>query len=425
MKFSLRNHSTTILFLLAFLQHPLSIKAQNCGCVPLLYEGFDYTEGEPLNQKVGGTGWGGAWEHQSQTDTRVGFRIGANTLAYSNLRSNYKSFIGGHYWHLVGRPLDISTNGALAAYRKDNGFIGKAGTTLWTSAVFQKTQNNDEQTWFGLHNSNVTWYHGNDGSGVLKVLFGYFGTTNSNTNGVRYWTVRVNDSYYKTAVPIDVATPILPVFKFDFGVNSTTINLYINPPNLGSGADPSVSTWSLATSAPLDFRHFVAYGDANTSNFMLDEIRFASNFACVAPDAAVAENLLPVARMSVSAITGVVPLTINLNGTTSADPDGTLNNYEWTFGDGGTRTGSTANYTFNNTGVLYARLKVTDNCGSTNSVTQNVLVTDTNGQISCLSAPVPEAFPNCAGTGGGVIRMDIGLGTTFNLTHQNGTSYPL
>lgn len=403
---------------------PLSIKAQNCGCVPLLYEGFDYPEGETMNQKVGGTGWGGAWEQQSQTDTRIGFRVGTNTLSYSDLRSNYKSFVGGHYWHLVGRPLDINATGALSAYRKDDGMIGKTGTTLWTSAVFQKTQNNDEETWFGLHNNGISWYHGGNGSGVLKLLFGYFGATNSNVNGVRYWTVRVNDSYYRTNVPIQTVTPIFPVMKLDFSANSTTINLYLNPPNLGSGAPPSVPTWSFTTAAPLEFRNFVTYGDYNINNYILDEIRFASNFACVAPDVTQAENQLPIARMSISPTTGVAPLTVNVNGSTSSDPDGTLSNYEWTFGDGGTRTGATASYTFNNTGVLYARLKVTDNCGSTNSVTQNVLVTDASGHISCLSAPVPEAFPNCAGTGGGVIRVNPGLGSNFDLVDQNGTSYP-
>jgi chitodextrinase len=412
---------THLLIFLSFCLIP-SLFGQNCGCIPLLYEGFDYPESDNLHQKVGGTGWAGAWNSQVG-DQRVGFRVGANTLTYNNLRSNYKSFVGGHYWHRIGRTLDVSPTGALAAYRKDNGYLGKAGTTLWTSAVFQKTQNNDEETWFGLHNSNVNWYEGNVGTTNSRLMFGYFGA-NSNANGVRYWTLRVGDSYYRTSIPIALASPTLAVMKLEFSENSTTINLYINPTTLGSGSPPSVSSLTLTTNTALAFQHFAVYGDNNTNNFILDEIRFSSNYTCVAPDATQSENLLPTARMTVSAITGIVPLTIQLNGTTSSDPDGTLNNYEWTFGDGGTRTGATTSYTFNNTGILYARLKVTDNCGSTNSATQDILVTNVAGQISCLSAPVPEAFPNCAGTGGGIIRMDVGLGTNFNLTNQNGSTYP-
>ncbi|MDZ7880491.1 MAG: PKD domain-containing protein [Saprospiraceae bacterium] len=417
-------HYLKSLFFMAMVVASCSIFAQTCDCIPLLYEGFDYPEGDNIHQKVGGTGWADAWASQTG-DQREGFRIGTNSLFYSNLRSNYKSFIGGQYWHLVGRPLDARANGQFAAYRKSNGLIGQAGTTLWTSAVFQKTQNNDEQTWFGVHNSNVSWYHGNDGSGVQKVLFGYFGAANSNTSGVRYWTVRVHDNYYQTTVPIQTATPVFVVTKFEFLANSTVISVFIDPSNLGSGTPPSVPAWTFTTSTALELRHFAAYGDNNTNNFILDEIRFATNYRCVAPDAAVGENLLPVARMTASAITGVAPLTVNFNGTTSTDPDGTLSNYEWTFGDGGTRTGATTSYTFNNTGIMYARLKVTDNCGSTNSVSQNLTITNANGQISCQSTPVVEAFPNCAGTGSGILRVDAGLGTNFSLTHQNGTNYPL
>ena len=413
-----------IITALLFILGPLSINAQNCGCIPMVYEGFDYPEGDNMHQKVGGTGWASAWNSQTG-DQRVGFRVSANTLPYNALRSNYKAFIGGHYWHRIGRTLDVSATGPLATYRKSNGLLGNAGTTFWTSAVFQKTQNNDEETWFGMHNTNVNWYEGNPGTTNSRLHFGYFGAANSSVSGIRYWTLRIGDTYYRTNVAIAPATPIFVAMKLEFSASSTTINVFINPTTLGSNAtDPSVPTLSVTTTTALEFQHFSVYGDNNINNFILDEIRFASNYRCVAPDNNVAENLLPTARMTISAISGVVPLTVNLNGTTSSDPDGSLNNYEWTFGDGGTRTGATTSYTFNNTGVLYARLKVTDNCGSTNSATQNVVVTDANGQISCLSAPVPLAFPNCNGIGGGVIRMDAGLGTSFNLTDQNNVSYP-
>ena len=261
-----------------------------------------------MHQKVGGTGWANAWNSQVG-DQRVGFRVGSNTLTYSNLRSNYKSFIGGHYWHRIGRTLDVSATGALSAYVKSNGLLGKAGTTLWTSAVFQKTQDNNEETWFGLHNSNVDWYEGNTGTTNARMLFGYFGAANSSVNGIRYWTLRVGDTYYRTPVAIDPNTPILMVMKLEFSANSTTINVYINPPNLGSGADPSSAALTLTTNTALEFQHFVVYGDNNINNFKLDEIRFAANYRCAAPDANVDENLLPTARMSISAITGVAPLT--------------------------------------------------------------------------------------------------------------------
>lgn len=257
------------MFVFLFIYELGHIQAQNCGCIPLLYEGFDYTEGENMHQKVGGTGWSGGWESQVG-DMRVGFRVGSNTMIYNDLRSYYKSFVGGHYWHRIGRRLDVSTTSALAPYRKENGYLGKAGTTLWASAIFQKTQNNDEQIWFGLHNTNVSWYEGNPGTTNSRLLLGYFGAANSSVNGVRYWTVRIGDNYYNTNVPITLANPTLMVWKITFNANNTTLSLFINPTTLGSGAEPTVPSWQFTTTSALEFQHFTVYGDNNINNFMLD-----------------------------------------------------------------------------------------------------------------------------------------------------------
>jgi hypothetical protein len=397
--------------------------AQNtCDCVPRLYEGFDYATGGNMHNKVGGTGWAGAWDSQVG-DPRVGFRVGANTLIYNALKSNYQSFVGGHYWHRIGRTLDSSPTGAFSDYLKPNGLIGKNGTTLWTSFLFQKTQNNDESVWAGLHDSNVDWFEGNPNSGNNRLLFGYFGAAKSMTNGVKYWTLQVKDSFYKTNVPIVAATPVFAAMKLVFTDTSSAIQLFINPPTLGSANPPTTPTLGISTSFPLEIKHFMVYGDANINNFILDEIRFSSTYRCVAPDTGVNENLLPKAIMSVSDTFGIAPFTLTLNGATSFDPDGTLAQYEWIFGDGGTKIGAITNYTFKHTGAFFARLKVTDNCGSFSAVTREVLATLPDSTISCLAAPVAETLANCNGTGG-VIRMATGLGTNFTITHQNGTNYP-
>ncbi len=406
------------------IQMPMFLGAQTpCDCVPMLYESFNYDAGTTLHQKVGGTGWDGIWENQGG-DTRLpGLNIGSNSLTYQTLRTNHQSLVGGLYWKHAGRSLDLSPNGALAAYRSSNGTLGKVGTTLWISFLLQKTQNNDEQTWAAIHGGNVNWYGEN--SGDKRIAFGYFNPTVSSDAGVRYWTMKVNDnSFYRTNVPIDINAPVFVVMKLEFAASSTTINLYLNPTSLGSGVEPTNSALTVTTPTPLEFRHFNTYGDYRVDNFILDEIRFASNYRCVAPDASINENALPMARMTLTPNTGIAPLTLTLDGTTSNDSDGTLNQYEWLFGDGGRRTGTTATYTFQNTGVLYARLKVTDNCGSSSSVNQTILVTKPDGSIDCLSAPVPEAFPICDGTGGGIIRLNAGLGTIFQLTKDNGSTYP-
>ncbi|MEN9611753.1 MAG: hypothetical protein RLZZ628_2567 [Bacteroidota bacterium] len=406
------------------LQTPFMAAAQTpCDCVPMLYESFNYDAGTTLHQKIGGTGWDGIWENQGG-DTRLpGLNIGSSSLSYQTLRTNHKSLVGGLYWKHAGRSLDLSPTGALAAYLSSNGTLGKAGTTLWVSFLFQKTQNNEEQTWAAMHGGNVNWYGENTGD--KRIAFGYFNPTVSSDAGIRYWTLKINDnSFYRTNVPIDVNTPVFVVMKLEFANNATTVHLYLNPSSLGSGAEPTHPTLTVTTTTPLEFRHFNMYGDYRVDNFILDEIRFAANYRCVAPDGNINENGLPIARMTLTPNTGVAPLTLTLDGTASDDPDGSLNKYEWLFGDGGKRTGTTATYTFKNTGVLYARLKVTDNCGSSSTANQTIVVTKPDGSMDCLSAPVPEAFPICDGTGGGMIRLNAGLGTNFQLTKADGTTYP-
>lgn len=70
----------------------------------------------------------------------------------------------------------------------------------------------------------------------------------------------------------------------------------------------------------------------------------------------------------------------------SYDPDGTITQWEWDFGDGGRASGATVTHTYNSAGNYPVRLVVTDNCGVRNSITQIVTVqagTGGGGTPSC------------------------------------------
>jgi hypothetical protein len=75
-------------------------------------------------------------------------------------------------------------------------------------------------------------------------------------------------------------------------------------------------------------------------------------------------------------------LTVTLDGSTSADPDGTINTYDWTLTDpnGGTdtQTGSTVNFTATTAGTWEATLTVTDNDGGRSTETRTFTLTDPN-----------------------------------------------
>lgn len=81
----------------------------------------------------------------------------------------------------------------------------------------------------------------------------------------------------------------------------------------------------------------------------------------------------PIAKMSVNPISGQVPLTVEVNGTASYDPDGTVTNYEWTVSNGKTAFGSTANFVFDEGGQYNIALQVTDNDGLTSQMVQQTV----------------------------------------------------
>ncbi|MGN6445468.1 PKD domain-containing protein [Amnibacterium sp.] len=68
-------------------------------------------------------------------------------------------------------------------------------------------------------------------------------------------------------------------------------------------------------------------------------------------------------------------LTVNVDGSGSSDPDGTVASYAWDFGDGHTATGATAAHTYAAGGTFTVQFTVTDNGGATASVTRSVTVT--------------------------------------------------
>ncbi|ARU57409.1 hypothetical protein OLMES_3371 [Oleiphilus messinensis] len=97
---------------------------------------------------------------------------------------------------------------------------------------------------------------------------------------------------------------------------------------------------------------------------------------------AVGGNQPPVAVMSASSTSGVVPLTVNFDGSGSTDPDGDDLGYLWDFGDGTFSNEATPTHTFDQVGNYAVTLTVTD--GSLDS------------QISTLSISAQAPEPDIA-----------------------------
>jgi C1A family cysteine protease/PKD repeat protein len=94
-------------------------------------------------------------------------------------------------------------------------------------------------------------------------------------------------------------------------------------------------------------------------------------------------TIAPVARIAATPASGNIPLTVSFDGSASQDPDGTIASYAWTFGDGGTASGSLCSHTYNSAGTFAATLTVTDNMGAQGVSSVSISVIDPN----VLNAP--------------------------------------
>ena len=99
-----------------------------------------------------------------------------------------------------------------------------------------------------------------------------------------------------------------------------------------------------------------------------------TNRATVTVTVAEPPNQAPEARIADGVRSGEAPLTVDFDGSPSADPDGTIASYAWSFGDGTSATGVTARRTYTEPGRYLVRLSVTDDDGATDSTTVSVSV---------------------------------------------------
>ncbi len=121
-------------------------------------------------------------------------------------------------------------------------------------------------------------------------------------------------------------------------------------------------------------------------------------------------NEAPTAAFTASATTGQAPLAVNFSAILSTDPDGTVTDFEWGFGDGANGTGETASHTYTAGGTFTVVLRITDNDGAqaTAQKTINVAPPEPPGPAARFTAsPSSGTSP---------------LSVTFDAT---GTTYPL
>lgn len=103
------------------------------------------------------------------------------------------------------------------------------------------------------------------------------------------------------------------------------------------------------------------------------------------------QNQPPQAIFSATPTSGSTPLTVVFNASGSSDPDGSISNYTWQFGDGSSGSGATTTHTYTSVATFTATLLITDNDGvqssSSTAITVNLeqAVPDFNIELGEIS----------------------------------------
>ncbi|MBU1050744.1 PKD domain-containing protein [Candidatus Bipolaricaulota bacterium] len=85
-------------------------------------------------------------------------------------------------------------------------------------------------------------------------------------------------------------------------------------------------------------------------------------------------NQPPVANMTFSPASGAAPLFVIMDGTTSTDEDGSIKNWTWDFGDGGTASGSIVSHRYLIPGTYTVKLTVSDDLLGTDTSSAKIVV---------------------------------------------------
>ncbi|WP_406832167.1 PKD domain-containing protein [Pedococcus sp. KACC 23699] len=217
---------------------------------------------------------------------------------------------------------------------------------------------------------------------------------------------------------------VLPTAAFDSSMAARTVSVDASASTDSDGSIASYA-WDFGDGATgtgkLASHRYTAGGTYSVKLVVTDN---RGGTATSTKSVVVPDNAAPTAAFT-SRATG---LTASVDGSGSADSDGTVASYAWDFGDGGTGTGATATHTYATGGTYQVKLTVTDNDGATGAVTKAVLVKSNAAPTAAFTSTATGMTASVDGSGSadsdGTVASyawdfgDGGTGTGATATHS-------
>ena len=255
----------------------------------LVYEGFEgyydkstQNAGDPYNGKQsrtvsnnllnGGKGWANTWS-------------GSMTIGHDSLKKTGNPYSSGHTYNSFQnarfRKMDTSANSAVyKAGLVENGHVGKAGKTVWVSALMTLQDHN----WGGL-----SFYR--DGQEVMYVGKGDREVSKGKYN--RFWKTQLggipgvsgdkgthNGGKDGPAYSTDRANPDLVVLKMSYAANGVvTVTMWVNP-NKDADGNPTGKSYTVTHAGNRRFNRIrLAHGVNSKLGF--DEFKIGTSYKSV------------------------------------------------------------------------------------------------------------------------------------------------
>ena len=162
--------------------------------------------------------------------------------------------------------------------------------------------------------------------------------------------------------------------------------LFIKYLTFDSNGNPTVHEFAKETGSNLGAVQLITGPDTNLYAVYLDLKTRTGAVRRFKP--IVGTNNPPVVKGSVSPTSGMVPLSVALSSTGSADPDGQPLTFEWEFGDGQSSTEANPTHVYTSVGSFTAKLTVTEATAPFASATKSFTIrTGVNPPIAFIEAP--------------------------------------
>jgi len=146
--------------------------------------------------------------------------------------------------------------------------------------------------------------------------------------------------------------------------SAQTVDLSASGQPAGTSVSFSPSSVTAGGSATMP----VSVGSATVPGTYTITVTGTGASATHATTVALTVTAAPTARFTSSC----TALTCSVDGSSSADPDGSIASYAWEFGDGASGSGRTATHTYSRAGSYTVTLTVTDDAGASGSTTRTV-----------------------------------------------------